>query len=255
MKKHDADFEDDEYKMEPDVPDGENFPTAVYTVYNVHGEPIGHKFYSYQPVYEPEDDEIIHREDSTEYESSEESEEEPNFTILKGGFFSDHEFDDKNEISENINKLKHQYFERYVEKRRKRFLNMKNSDDIKKELDFDLNATESTNSHVTTELTETKVRRRRDVNNEELNTDAPTKYIILQSANPNNDLDDEFLKVIPLNDEHKNNKSNKSELEMAIIPLEYKNTNSTEVANDKREKRTSRKTDRLNQTTATIPKT
>ncbi|XP_047540229.1 uncharacterized protein LOC125073443 isoform X1 [Vanessa atalanta] len=251
MKKFDLDIDGDEDDMMgSDVPDGENFPTAVYTVYNVHGEPIGHKFYSYQPVYEPEDDELVHRVDSTEYDDSSDLENDSHITILKGGVFPDHEFA-SNEISENINKLKHQYFERYVDKRRKRFLNSKNN--VRKEIDIELNATES-NIHITTQtLEDPKPRVKRNINLKESDTQLSTINSIPQSPKLINDIDSDLLKVIPL--PSKNTSS--GEKEVAVIPLQYKNTNSTEVSNktDKREKRTSRKTDRLNQTTATVPKT
>lgn len=253
MKKFDLDFEGEEDDMiGSDVPEGENFPTAVYTVYNIHGEPIGHKFYSYQPVYEPEDDELVHRVDSTEYDESGVSENDSHITILKGGTFSDHDVE-SNEISENINKLKHQYFERYVDKRRKRFLNSKVN--IRKEVNIELNATES-NLHITTQTPDKpKSRVKRNINVEEFDTQLSTTNSIPQNPNIINDIDTDLLKVIPL-PFTQNSFNDSIEKEISVIPLQYKNTNSTESNKmDKREKRTSRKTDRLNQTTATVPKT
>ncbi|CAH2250497.1 jg9593 [Pararge aegeria aegeria] len=257
MKKFDVDFEgEDGDLIGSEIPSGENFPTAVYTVYNVHGEPIGHKFYSYQPVYEPEDDELVHRVDSSEYEDSGEIENDSHITILKGGTFPDHEIENDNGISENINKLKHQYFERYVDKRRKRFLNTKSSEVIKKDVDIELKATDG-NIQITTQLAEIKPRHKRNINLEEYDT-----QISIANSSPhatkNVDLNSDYLKVIPLSTRSQNATAREIfEKEIAVIPLQYNNTNSTEVSNrtDKREKRTSRKTDRLNQTTATVPKT
>ncbi|KAG6451661.1 uncharacterized protein LOC115444557 [Manduca sexta] len=236
MKKFD-DFEEDIVPGTVDDND-ENFPTAVYTVYNVHGEPIGHRLYSYQPVYEPEDDDIIEHDDEIDYQDSD-SYDLPHATILKGGVFAD-KLDDS---IENIDKLKHEYFERYIDKRRKRFLN-KNSD-VKKDLDDELDSMESTVETVTA----IAKRRKRYVNEEEHYREF-TKPI--NDLEVTNDISTELLKVIPL----KRNQTESSK-EVAVIPLQHNKTNSTEVDNilDKRDKRTSRKTDRLNQTTATVPKT
>lgn len=241
MKKFDEGFEDENPK------DDENLPTAVYTVYNVHGEPIGHRLYSYQPVYEPEID--ISHEDVSEYEDSSESDGLQHATVLKGGMFHD-----RSDTEVNIDKLKHEYFEKYLDKRSKRYLN-KNIDDIKKELDMDLvgeeNVVASTKSTETTD----KVRRKRDVNVEEFSKENWVYKPSEDNLDINNDINLDLLKVIPLR-KHTNDTEHYFSKEMAVIPLQYKYTNSTEVNNiDKREKRTSRKTDRLNQTTATIPKT
>ncbi|XP_038218678.1 uncharacterized protein LOC119837224 isoform X1 [Zerene cesonia] len=249
MKKFDLDFDED--MLEPEGPDDGNLPTAVYTVYNVHGEPIAHKFYSYQPVYEPEDDEIVHREDTSDYGESAEF-DDSNLTILKGGLFPDHDLDPSNEVAENINKLKHQYFERYVDKRRKRFLSIKNE---KNDTEIE---TGGSNVEIITETPKAKSRKKRNINYEEYETHSvsltPTEGVI-----PSSEIDEYLLKVIPLETSSLNIKSNEShEKEKAVIPLHYNTgTNSTEFVNilDKREKRTSRKTDRLNQTTATVPKT
>lgn len=237
MKKLDTDFEDAAPGIEDG--DGENFPTAVYTVYNIHGEPIGHRLYSYQPFYEPED-EILEHEDTTEYHDTEESDDIPSLTILRGGIFDEHETEN------SIDRLKHQYFERYVDKRRKRFLNK--SSEEKKELEEELQSVESTTETVTKAVT--KARKRRGVNFEEFDRDfftKPTDYFKY-------DLSSDLLKVIPLTTKNDGREFNK---EVAVIPLQYNRTNSTEIDNilDKRDKRTSRKTDRLNQTTATVPKT
>ncbi|XP_045513614.1 uncharacterized protein LOC123707539 isoform X2 [Pieris brassicae] len=230
MKKFDLDFDED--MLEPQGPDDGNLPTAIYTVYNVHGEPIAHKFYSYQPVYEPEEDEIVHDEtpdygDSMEVDDSQ-------LTILKGGAFPDHE-DTSNEISENINKLKHQYFERYVDRRRKRFLNVTDSPDHTMEIESG---------------TELKAREKRNINYEEHDTQSYVK----PTQEDSSEISDYFLKVIPLQTQSISPTDMKG---VRVIPLQHKTTNSTEFLNilDKRDKRTSRKTDRLNQTTATVPKT
>lgn len=254
MKKYDGEFEDDDDIIGSDVHRGENFPTAVYTVYNIHGEPIAHKFYSYQPVYEPEDDDLVHRVDSSEYEDSEELENGSHITILKGGMFPDHETEN-NEISDNINKLKHQYFERYVDKRRKRFLSNKSSENLKKDINIELTATES-NLHSTKQTIDTtKSRHKRNVHTEEFDTYLSTINSVVQEQKLGGDVDSDLLKVIPL-PISMNTTRKVTEEEIAVIPLQYKNTNSTEVGRtDKREKRTSRKTDRLNQTTASVPKT
>lgn len=295
MKKFD--FEEE---MEPPTSaekNDENFPTAVYTIYNVHGEPVGHRLYSYQPVYEPEEDDIIQHEDTSEYENSDEGEDElSHVTVLKGGMFGEHSLStDSN--AENINKLKHEYFERYVDKRRKRFLN-KNLDDTKKgmqsgveedetdfessdekkEFDLELEGDESKFDAVTKlppEIT-TKARIKREVNNEEFDTNNWTLRPSADDSELNNEINIDLLKVVPLTLKHTGDdckedremsviplKTNVEDTlkdyskEMAVVPLQYNKTNSTEVDNilDKRDKRTSRKTDRLNQTTATIPKT
>ena len=296
MKKFD--FEED---LEPPTSvekNDENFPTAVYTIYNVHGEPVGHRLYSYQPVYEPEEDDIIQHEDTSEYENSDEGDDElEHVTVLKGGMFGDHSLStDSN--ADNINKLKHEYFERYVDKRRKRFLN-KNLDDTKremetsqetdfdhegsdekKEFDMELEGDESKIDTVTKlpPKVTTKARIKRGVNNEEFDTNNWTQKPSANDLELNNEINIDLLKVVPLISKHDEddceNKESKEmsviplkpnledtykdySKEMAVVPLQYNKTNSTEVDNilDKRDKRTSRKTDRLNQTTATIPKT
>ncbi|KAJ0171288.1 hypothetical protein K1T71_012838 [Dendrolimus kikuchii] len=235
MKKFDSDFDDDEIPGTDISFNEENFPTAVYTVYNIHGEPIGHRMYSYQPSYEP-DDASLHHDDISNYDDSEED-VLSHATILKGGMFPDRD-------DNSIDRLKHEYFERYVDKRRKRFLN-KNIDDMRLvdgELQSEETVTESFN--VTA-----KVRTKRGVNFEQFDhfSDA-----ISQEDIALNDINIDLLRVIPLN-----NKANNSIVEVAVIPLQYNKTNTTEVGNliDKRDKRTSRKTDRLNQTTASVPKT
>ncbi|CAH2986746.1 unnamed protein product [Chilo suppressalis] len=257
MKKYDTDLEDDLSTGTDDNADGENYPTAVYTVYNVHGEPIGHRLYSYQPVYEPEEDEIVESANSSEYEDSEELGDLSHLTILKGGLFPDNRIGNKNAPS--INKLKHEYFERYVDKRRKRFSNLKTANESKTELDLELEA--DSTMRLTTSTTETpKKRFRRYINTEESDRDVWTLRPTLKKTASTNDVTTDNLKVIPLgsnaNDEILINQHSFSR-EMEVIPLQYNNTNSTEVDNiiDKRDKRTSRKTDRLNQTTATVPKT
>lgn len=296
MKKFD--FEEE---MEPPTSvekNDENFPTAVYTIYNVHGEPVGHRLYSYQPVYEPEEDEIVQHEETSEYENSDEEDELSHATVLKGGMFGDHSFStDSN--ADNINKLKHDYFERYVDKRRKRFLN-KNGDEVKKameisgegetdlefedsdekkELDLELEGDESKIDIVTKlppEIT-TNPRIKRGINNEEFDTNHWTLKPSPDDSELNNEIHTDLLKVVPLTakDNDDDDCENSKEMaviplkpniedtykdyskEMAVVPLQYNKTNSTEVDNilEKRDKRTSRKTDRLNQTTATIPKT
>lgn len=269
MKKLDSDFEEPDKNVE--TSDGENYPTAVYTVYNVHGEPIGHRMYSYQPVYEPEDEDLVEHHEDIEYDEESESDDLPHVTVLKGGLFPDHDIDGDDE--NNINKLKHQYFERYVDKRRKRFLTPKTSEEIKKELDIELIEADSNKLEHTTGIdgkkdldielqsdeskitksivrTTVKPRVKRDVVTEETDrelwTAFPTKELEL------NEIINDMLKVIPLE-----TKSDDLEKEMAVIPLQHNKTNSTEVSNllDKKDKRTSRKTDRLNQTTASVPKT
>lgn len=285
MKKLDTDIEDNDEDAPIDKPDGE-FPTAVYTVYNVHGEPIGHRLYSYQPVYEPEEDEIVqHHEDISEYQDNDELDELPNVTVLKGGLFAEHGRSNENE--KKINKLKHQYFERYLDKRRKRFSSSKHNDEVKKELDIDLQGADSkkserkhrvdnkkdldldldaeeTISTITVISSTAKPRIKRDVISEEYHRDWTT---IPSQEDHTNDIN-HLLKVIPLqsldleakatvDSKSEHNVIKSDEIGMAVIPLYYKSTNSTDVDNilDKRDKRTSRKADRLNQTTATIPKT
>ncbi|CAG9571132.1 unnamed protein product [Danaus chrysippus] len=256
MKKFDLEYEGEEDDMMgSDIPDDGNFPTAVYTVYNVHGEPVGHKFYSYQPVYEPEEDELVHRVDSMEYEDSAGLEND-HLTILKGGMFPDNDIENTNEVSENINKLKHQYFERYVDKRRKRFLTLKPTDSSGKEVDFELNSTDS--NQVTTVIVDMKSRVKRNVNIEESDTEVPTKHSLLMES-LFNESDPETLKVIPLppsTRELRNDNVISSQKELAFFLEQFNNKTSggTNIG-EKREKRTSRKTDRLNQTTASVPKT
>lgn len=284
MKKLDTNIEDEEVPVES--PDGE-LPTAVYTVYNVHGEPIGHRLYSYQPVYEPEEDDIIqHHEDTSEYQDDDELDELPNVTVLKGGMFPEHGRSKENE--KNINKLKHQYFERYLDKRRKRYSSSKNGDEVKKEMDIELQGADSkkrgrrhrdnykkdldldleaeeSKSTMTVIGSTVKPRVKRDVISEEYHRDWTT---IPSREEYTNEIMNNMLKVIPLqsldleakatvDSKSEHNVINRDDKEMAVIPLQYKSTSSTEVENilDKRDKRTSRKTDRLNQTTATIPKT
>lgn len=284
MKKLDTNIEDEDIPVE--APDGE-YPTAVYTVYNVHGEPIGHRLYSYQPVYEPEEDDIIQtHEDISEYQDDGDLGELPNVTVLKGGLFPDHGHSKENE--NNINKLKHQYFVRYLDKRRKRYSSSKNGDDVKKEMDIELQGADSKKnerkhrvnlkkdldldleaeeSKSTTTVTGSTVipRVKRDVISEEYHREWTT---IPSREEYRNEIMNNMLEVIPLqsldleakatvDSKSVHNVINSDDKEMVVIPLQYKSTSSTEVVNilDKRDKRTSRKTDRLNQTTATIPKT
>ncbi|XP_053618316.1 uncharacterized protein Hasp isoform X2 [Plodia interpunctella] len=258
MKKLDTDVEEDMTPGEFTRSDEENFPTAVYTVYNVHGEPIGHRMYSYQPVYEPEDDDIIHHEDIAAYSNSdsEETNDLSHVTILKGGLFTDHEGLESGNAY-NIDKLKHDYFEKYFDKRRKRFLSSKSSEEIKKELDIELEADSAIELTTKTIESSTKIRRKRDINIEEADTEIYTVTPTAKELELINEVNSNYLKVIPLETQTQNETEINYSSEMAVIPLQYTNTNSTEVDNilDKREKRTSRKTDRLNQTTATVPKT
>lgn len=253
MKKFDLNVEEDDEMVGSDVEtDEENFPTAVYTVYNVHGEPIGHRLYSYQPVYEPEEEEVIHHEDVSEYEDSGEFDDESShITILKGGLFPDHELATKDDMASGINALKHQYFDRYVDKRHKRFSNQNNTDEIKKELDIDLQSAETKLQTTTKTKTE---RRKRAINIEESEREIFTISPIAETSGVFHEVTD-ILKVIPL--KHKNDTSNEIDKKMSVIPLQNNRTNSTDVTNifEKRNKRTSRKTDRLNQTTASVPKT
>jgi hypothetical protein len=253
MKKFDTEFDDDLATGTDQNSDEENYPTAVYTVYNVHGEPIGHRLYSYQPVYEPEEDELVENVKSSEYEDSNEFDDLSHVTVLKGGLFPDRKIGEKN--AKNINRLKHDYFERYVDKRRKRFLNTKTSSEPLKDDELDLEADSTIQITTSTTATPRKARLKRYINNEETDREAWTSKPT-RNAELINDVTNDLLKVIPL--ENNDNKSD-SDLsrEMAVIPLQYHSTNSTEVDNilDKRDKRTSRKTDRLNQTTAAIPKT
>ncbi|XP_073962964.1 uncharacterized protein [Choristoneura fumiferana] len=258
MKKFDIDFDGETMETDTETGhgDGENFPTAVYTVYNVHGEPIGHRMYSYQPVYEPEEDEIVQRDDTSDFEESSDFDNDlSHVTILKGGLFPDHETD---KTAKNINKLKHQYFERYVDKRRKRFLTSKTSEDNKTSIDLELQSTESKTEVTTKNIieTSTNARRKRDVNQEEYDRDTWTENPLAKNLVSTNEIYENLLSVIPLKTKSEN-ETNIDSKEIAVIPLQYKRTNSTEVDNisDKRDKRTSRKTDRLNQTTAAIPKT
>lgn len=238
MKKSDADFGD------PSIGAGideENFPTAVYTVYNVHGEPIGHRLYAYQPVYEPEDGDVLEHNDVVEYQDSDEDDELSHATIVRGGMFR------ARDSSENsIDRLKHDYFERYLDKRRKRFLNKHGEE--KKEFDDDMEPAESTVETVTKIIEAT--RRKRNVNVEEHDTDYYPKSTVYSGVA--NDLQNDLLKVIPLS-----TYETRWSREMSVGPLQHNETNSTGYGNvlEKRDKRTSRKTDRLNQTTATVPKT
>ncbi|XP_050671196.1 uncharacterized protein LOC126969692 [Leptidea sinapis] len=240
MKKFDIDFDGDTF--EPETPDEGNIPTAVYTIFNIHGEPVAHKFYSYQPVYEPEEGELIHHDDE-EYDS-EEGEDDSQMTILKGGTFS--ELDPDHGNSDNINKLKHQYFERYVDKRWKRFSGVK-----LEEIQNNTRSIEAT--QVTATEPDFKSRKKRNINYEEYDRDVsiakPTQFSELLTIN------EDHLKVIPL--QPKLNLLKYEENESVLIPVKYNGTNSTEfpTRSEKREKRTSRKTDRLNQTTASVPKT
>ncbi|CAH2056897.1 unnamed protein product, partial [Iphiclides podalirius] len=258
MKKFDLDLEEEDEMVGSDVENGgENFPTAVYTVYNVHGEPIGHRLYSYQPVYEPEEEDIVHHDDVSEYEESDDFENDSpsHITILKGGLFPDHELASKNEIADGISALKHQYFERYIDKRHKRFSNLNSTVDNKKELDVDLQSAETGIVERTTERSGTKPRLKRYINTEEMDTEMYTISPIAKTSGILHEVLD-ILKVEPL--KSRNETSNEVfDKEIAVIPLQYSRTNSTDVNNmlDKRDKRTSRKTDRLNQTTASVPKT
>ncbi|XP_063369637.1 uncharacterized protein LOC134657962 [Cydia amplana] len=260
MKKFDIESDGDEMETETENENGENFPTAVYTVYNVHGEPIGHRMYSYQPVYEPEDDEVVQKEDRSEYEDSSELDDDDlsHVTVLKGGMFPDHQTDGH---AKKINILKHQYFERYVDKRRKRFLTPKTSEENRKVMDVELQGAESNIVELTTKSIDssTHARIKRDVNTEEGDTDVWTANPVHTDLDNINEISSHLLRVLPLEIEEIKPQSETSSdsKEMAVIPLQYNNTNSTEVDNilDKRDKRTSRKTDRLNQTTAAIPKT
>lgn len=259
MKKYDSGFEDDlSTGIGNEGNDEENFPTAVYTVYNVHGEPIGHRLYSYQPVYEPEEEDIVDNVNTSEYEDSDDLDDLSHVTVLKGGLFPDHRIDN-NINARDINKLKHEYFERYVDKRRKRFSNANTSDATKKEMDLELEA-EST-VHLTTSTPETtkKSRFKRFVNVEETDREIWTtspEIKVAESSVSTNEVENDHLKVIPLGYNAQNETEKEDSKELVLIPLQYNNTNSTEVDNilDKRDKRTSRKTDRLNQTTATVPK-
>ncbi|KAM3956627.1 LOW QUALITY PROTEIN: hig-anchoring scaffold protein, partial [Aphomia sociella] len=257
MKKFDTDFEDDmDFGSDNKDSDENNYPTAVYTVYNVHGEPIGHRLYSYQPVYEPEDDELVIHDDTLEDESGEELNDLSHVTVLKGGLFPDHD-SESNGNAHNIDKLKHHYFERYVDKRRKRFLTSKNIDDNKKDLSTSIQLDSSIETTTSIAETTTKSRRRRGINTEENDRESQTIMPTVRHLESINEINGDFLKVIPLETQSQNDTLKIYNEEMAVIPLRYTNTNSTEVDNilDKREKRTSRKTDRLNQTTATVPKT
>lgn len=273
MKKFDMNFEEGEdIASGSDIEDtNEHFPTAVYTVYNVRGEPIGHKLYSYQPVYEPEEEDLVDHDENLEYESSRESIEEspPHMTVLKGGLFPDHDIYNLPTNKEgNINKLKHQYFERYVDRRRKRFLmqlsNDSNNDAKAKNVDIELQEAESkVNSEKSRinkdEKSSKNVRRKRDIKNEEISTEASAFKSTAESDITNLLVKKPDLSVIPIDNKVNTNISNSiNETEkMLVIPLQNNKTNSTDVDNllEKRDKRTSRKTDRLNQTTSTIPKT
>lgn len=273
MKKFD--FEEETVPNASIESHDENLPTAVYTIYNVHGEPIGHRLYSYQPVYEPEEEEIIHHSEGTsEYEDSgEEGDELSHATILKGGLFDDNNLSTDGN-AENINRLKHEYFEKYIDKRHKRYLN-KNSNESRKEFDLELEEDENKSDLMTTSPTEvsTKARRKRDIHIEESDTNNWTPRPTAQDSESSSNINLNLLKVvplykhvyisgdnmtvIPLKQNYETESYKKYTKEVAVVPLQYNKTNSTEVDNvlDKREKKTSRKTDRLNQTTATVPKT
>lgn len=259
MKKFDLDLEEEDEIIGSDMEnDGENFPTAVYTVYNVHGEPIGHRLYSYQPVYEPEEEDIVHHEDVSEYEESDafDNESPSHVTILKGGLFPDHELDSKDEIADGINALKHQYFERYIDKRHKRFSNLNSTGENKKELNLDLQSAETEALGFTTEKRENKTKRsKRDINAQEKATGMNKVNPIAETSGMLHEVTD-ILKVIPIK-YRSNTFDDVFDKEIGVIPLHYNRTNSNDVDNklDKRNKRTSRKTDRLNQTTASVPKT
>ncbi|KAG7300622.1 hypothetical protein JYU34_014915 [Plutella xylostella] len=263
MKKFDIELEsDDEMLPGSDISshiEDTNLPTAMYTVYNVHGEPIGHRLYSYQPVYEPEEEDIVPHDGSLEFESTDSLEDIPNMTVLKGGLFPDHQLLNPDDKTGNINKLKHQYFERYVDKRRKRFLtqisNTGENDELDNlnENDMELQVSESKPITTAVPLLAAKSRKKRDIVLKHLDPVSND----LENNDKNEDGAMEHLKVIPLNRSVTYNVT-KEELgskEMAVIPM-YQKTNSTEVDNflEKRDKRTSRKTDKLNQTTATVPK-
>ncbi|XP_045540469.1 uncharacterized protein LOC106717941 [Papilio machaon] len=254
MKKLDLNLEEDDEMVGSDVGnDEENFPTAVYTVYNVHGEPIGHRLYSYQPVYEPEDEDVVLHEDVAEYEDSGEFDDDStHITILKGGLFPDHELATKDDMTSGINALKHQYFDRYVDKRHKRFSNQNNTNELKKEIDIDLQSAETS---VQTTTDKSKIARsKRNINVEETEREIFTVSPIAKTSGIYHEVTD-ILKVVPL--KLKNDTLNEIGKEMSVIPLQNNRTNSTDVINifERRDKRTSRKTDRLNQTTASVPKT
>ncbi|VVC93465.1 unnamed protein product [Leptidea sinapis] len=218
MKKFDIDFDGDTF--EPETPDEGNIPTAVYTIFNIHGEPVAHKFYSYQPVYEPEEGELIHHDDE-EYDS-EEGEDDSQMTILKGGTFS--ELDPDHGNSDNINKLKHQYFERYVDKRWKRFSGVK-----LEEIQNNTRSIEAT--QVTATEPDFKSRKKRNINYEEYDRDVsiakPTQFSELLTIN------EDHLKVIPL--QPKLNLLKYEENESVLIPVKYNGTNSTEFPTSGRE--------------------
>lgn len=271
MKKYDIEDEgyNDEDTLKDEIErsdDEENFPTAVYTVYNVHGEPIGHRLYSYQPAYEPEDSDILGDDDSIEYKTNESIEENPHITVLRGGMFPDHQFQNiPTQKAGRINKLKHQYFARYIDKRRKRFLtqvsNGSNDDDLnieRKNLDIDLEQSESKIDFINIENKLNFSRSKRDVSKVVKHNGTSTAQHLDKYSNeviPNDN-----LSVIPLSTKSTFNDSitsNDSSTEQKfVIPLYNIKTNSTEVQNvlDKKDKRTSRKSDRLNQT-STVPKT
>lgn len=234
----------------------ENFPTAVYTVYNIHGVPIGHRLYSYQPAYEPEESDQFSQEDSNDYNDSIDD-SPPHVTVLKGGIFPDHEFGPQNGKSNNINKLKHQYFTRYIDRRKKRFLTQMskikfNKDNEHKNVDVELDQSES---KITVKNDTLKSRSKRNIDKVNSN-DASSESNAVEILTTENN-----LKVLPiehsLHNESSNLMSNGTMDEMLVMPLQNNKTNSTEVENliDKRDKRTSRKTDRLNQTIVTVPKT
>lgn len=111
---------------------------------------------------------------------------------------------------------------------------------------------------VTTAAVETtkKSRIKRNVVMEESDREIWTENPQAQDVDLINEVTSDLLRVIPLEINVENETDKHYSKEMAVIPLQYNNTNSTEVDNilDKRDKRTSRKTDRLNQTTATVPK-
>ncbi|KAL4708940.1 hypothetical protein ACJJTC_014968, partial [Scirpophaga incertulas] len=258
MKNIETEFDGEDLSpSEDDMSDEEHVPTGIYTVYNVHGEPIGHRLYSYQPVYEPEESDVIENIESSEYDDSNEFDHLSHITVLKGGMFP--ESKSANKRVKNINRLKHEYFERYVDKRWKRFSNTKNGDTTKKDMNIELEAESSVHTATNTSKPSTKSRVKRYINTEEVDRQSWTSPPTLKFSESLNEVTNDNLKVIPLETTDHNETENANDLnkEMVVIPLQYNNTNSTEVDNliDRRDKRTSRKTDRLNQTTATIPKT
>lgn len=240
MKK----FDDEEEIEEHVVPntEGDEIPTAVYTVYNVNGDPIGHRLLSFQPVYENDDTDQDTKASSVEYELSD-AEELPNMTVLKGGLFSDRSLNSPFDKTSNIKKLKHAYLQRYLDKRRKRLAGQGSTENVpetatKKDMNVELFAAENS-VEITTVSPENQNKTKRVRRN-----------ALIDLGQPNEDLENtNELSVIPLNKNHIDN-NDVIDQEMSVIPLQYNSTNSTEIDNllDKRDKRTNRKSDRLNST-------